>query len=117
MFSPDPVVAAPEMTLAVCGDGAATRIRDRVGDSSDSRPSAATESRLSMHYFDSRGVFRVFEASIDERAWRCWWNAPGFSQRFTGDFAEGGSTMSGTWELCRDGVHWDDDLQITYRRK
>jgi len=91
--------------------------RDRVDNSSDDVASAATESHLSMHYFDSRGVFRVFEVSVDDGAWRCWRDAPGFSQRFTGAFAEGGDTISGCWQLCRDDVHWDDDLQITYRRR
>jgi hypothetical protein len=90
--------------------------RDRVDDSSDNRRSAATELRLRMHYFDSRGVFRVFEVSIDDEAWRCWRQAPGFSQRFTGTFAEGGDTIVGCWQLCSDDVQWDDDLQITYRR-
>jgi hypothetical protein len=70
-----------------------------------------------MHYFDSRGVFRVYEVSIDDKAWRCWRDAPGFSQRFTGNFAEDGDSISGCWQLSRDDVHWDDDLRITYRRR
>jgi hypothetical protein len=90
--------------------------RDRVSDAPGDESAAATESRLCMHYFDSRGVFRVYEVSIDDRAWRLWRDAPGFSQRFTGTFADGGDTIIGRWQLCRDDTHWHDDLQITYRR-
>jgi len=83
----------------------------------DRADAPADEAHLSMHYFDSRGVFRVFDASIDDESWRFSRNAPGFSQRFTGTFAEGGDTIIGVTQLCRDDVHWNDDLKITYRRK
>lgn len=87
--------------------------RDRVD------ASAATDAtpRLTMHYYDSRGVFRIYDASIDDVAWRLERPAPGFSQRFTGTFAEDFRTILGRWQSCEDDVHWADDLQITYRRK
>ena len=78
---------------------------------------AAGDDRLSMHYFDSRGVSRVFDVSIDDHAWRFWRDAPGFSQRFTGTFTDGGDTIVGRSQLCQDDVHWNDDLAITYRRQ
>ena len=56
-----------------------------------------------MHYYDSRGVFRVCTASIDETAWRWSREFPGFSQRFTGTFADDGATIVGKSELCKDG--------------
>lgn len=90
--------------------------RDRVDDAPGTGSSAAGESRLSMHYFDSRGVFRIYGATVDDRAWRLWRDAPGFSQRFVGTFADGGDTIVGSWQLRPDDIHWDDDLQITYRR-
>ncbi len=80
------------------------------------RVEAGSGDTMQMHYFDSRGVFRAFEASIDAEAWRFWRTAPGFSQRFTGTFADGGNTIVGRTQLSRDDVHWDDDLAITYRR-
>jgi hypothetical protein len=88
--------------------------RDRADEAPDTAPAA--QSRLSMHYFDSRGVFRVYQASVDDQALRLWRDAPGFSQRFTGTFADGGDTIVGSWQLRTDDVHWDGDLQITYRR-
>ena len=74
------------------------------------------DAQLSMHYYDSRGVFRSCAASIDANAWRWSRMAPGFSQRFTGTFADDGATILGLCELCQDDVHWHDDLRITYRR-
>jgi hypothetical protein len=75
-----------------------------------------TASQLTMHYFDSRGVFRLYTAAIDETTWRYSREAPGFSQRFTGTFADDGATIVGRSQLCEDDVHWNDDLAITYRR-
>ena len=69
-----------------------------------------------MHYFDSRGVFRVYEVAVDDETWRLWRDTPGFSQRFTGTFADDGDTIAGRWQLSRDDIHWDEDLEITYRR-
>ena len=91
--------------------------RDRVENAPIDDPAAATESRLSMHYFDSRGVFRVYDVSVNDQAWRLWRDAPGFSQRFTGTFADRGDTIAGQWQLCRDDITWNDDLQIMYRRQ
>src|SRR3954468_15263737 len=72
---------------------------------------------LRLHYFDSRGVFRVFDTSVDTNAWKYWNEAPGFSQRFTGTFEDGGNTIVGQCELREDDEHWKHDLAITYRRK
>lgn len=90
--------------------------RDRIDDAARRDRSAEAAPTLTMHYFDSRGVFRIYQASVDEQAWRLWRDAPGFSQRFTGAFAEGGDTVVGMWETRPDDVHWEEDLRITYRR-
>lgn len=92
--------------------------RDRVENAPGNKaPAAAGKPQLSMHYYDSRGVARVYDMSIAADAWRIWRNAPGFSQRFTGAFADGDSTISGVWQMCEDDIHWKDDLEITYRRR
>ena len=83
--------------------------RDRVDESAD-------DSSLSMHYFDSRGVFRVYNVAISDSEWRIWRDAPGFSQRFTGTFSEDGEMIAGQWEASEDDVHWAADLRIEYRR-
>ena len=88
---------------------------DRVG-ADRAVPADAGKSPLRMHYFDSRGVFRVYDVSVDDAAWRWWRDAPGFSQRFTGLISADGSTIAGRSQLCEDDTHWADDLQITYRR-
>ena len=85
--------------------------RDRVDES------VASNTQLSMHYFDSRGVFRVYEASTDGETWRLWRNTPRFSQRFTGTFGGDGNVIAGLWQLCEDDAHWHDDLRIVYRRQ
>jgi hypothetical protein len=76
----------------------------------------AFDDRLQMHYFDSRGVYRIYETSFDDGVWRLWRDAPEFSQRFEGTFDDGGDTIRGLSRLSRDDETWDDDLAITYRR-
>ena len=75
-----------------------------------------TDGGLTMHYFDSRGVFRVYETSLTDGVLRIWREAPGFSQRFEGPIGDGGDTIDGLWKLSRDGSTWNDDLKISYRR-
>jgi hypothetical protein len=72
---------------------------------------------LQMHYFDSRGVYRILEASISDDSWKLRRDAPEFSQRMTHTFEDGGNTIMGLAQLSRDGTTWDDDLKITYRRE
>jgi hypothetical protein len=90
--------------------------RDRADGAPESPPPADSHRQLTIHYFDSRGVFRLLDTAVDDDTWRIWRDAPGFSQRFTGKFVDGGKTIAGLWQLRRDDVHWKDDLQITYRR-
>ncbi len=77
-----------------------------------------TDGQLSMHYFDQRGVYRVYAASVDETAWRYWRDArtPDFCQRFVGTFSDDGDTITGHGELSKDGSIWEGDLDLTYRR-
>src|SRR5262245_34647354 len=74
-----------------------------------------------QHYFDSRGVARVYKMSFDDRVWRLWRDEPDFSpldfaQRFTGTFSEDGETIIGRWEICHDGSTWEHDFDLTYTR-
>lgn len=60
-----------------------------------------------MHYFDSRGVKRLFMMALDGSTWTMWrapgedWNGPhgpGFNQRFVGELSPDGNTIEGRWE-------------------
>jgi hypothetical protein len=90
---------------------------DRESAEGDVMTSHAANEPLRMQYFDSRGVFRVYDVDIDEAAWRWRRESPGFSQQFTGTFADDGDTILGQSQLRRDDIHWADDLRIIYRRK
>lgn len=83
---------------------------------------------LQMHYFDSRGVHRIYELRVTDDGWELarevpktrapepGRDAPAFSQRLTATFEDDDNTMAGRWKLSHDNETWQDDLQITYRR-
>jgi hypothetical protein len=83
---------------------------------------------LKWHYFDSRGVHRIYAIRITDAGWEIERNAarsdapeigreaPAFSQRLTVTFEDDDSTMEGRSKISFDDETWQDDLQITYRR-
>ncbi len=71
---------------------------------------------LTQHYYDSRGVERVYQMSLADGVWKLWREAPGFCQRFTGTLASDSSTIEGAWEMSPDGAQWKRDFRLTYRR-
>jgi len=79
------------------------------------------EGRYLQHYFDSRGVARVYKMSVEDGVWKLWRDEPDFSpfdfsQRFTGTFSADGATIAGRWEICHDGTRWEHDFDLTYLR-
>src|SRR6478672_7708492 len=70
-----------------------------------------------MHYFDRRGVHRVYEVAVDGDQWRYWRNDPGFQQSFTAEFGGDGDTMIGRGRMNRDDAGWEDDLSLDYQRR
>ena len=73
--------------------------------------------RFRQHYFDSRGVQRVYEMSLGDGVWTLWRNERDpFPQRFTGTFADDGLMIAGRWEKAEDGSMWSTDFDLTYRR-
>ena len=81
-----------------------------------------------MHYFDSRGVKRLFMTVVEGSTWRIWrapgeaWNGPdgpGFNQRFIGQLSADGTRIDGRWErgLGENGDRWEIDFPITYVRR
>ena len=74
----------------------------------------------SQHYFDSRGVVRLYAMTFRDGIWTLVRSSPDFtpldfSQRFTGRFSSDGDTISGTWETG-DGSNWKKDFDLTYAR-
>lgn len=74
-----------------------------------------------QHYFDSRGVARVYEMTFGDGVWTLERNSADFSpldfrQRFTATFGEGGKTIDGRWETSDDGVTWERDFDLIYTK-
>jgi hypothetical protein len=74
-----------------------------------------------QHYYDSRGVVRLYAMELADGVWTLTRESPDFTplnfrQRFTGTFSEDGNTISGAWEMCLNGAAWEQDFALTYRR-
>jgi hypothetical protein len=81
-----------------------------------------SESNYLQHYFDSRGIARVYKMSFADGVWKLWRDEPDFSpltfsQRYTGSFGDEGRTIAGACEIRHDGKTWEHDFDLTYRRK
>jgi hypothetical protein len=76
---------------------------------------------FTQHYFDSRGLARVYAMTFNEGVWTLLRDAADFTpldfwQRFTAEFSADGNTISGRWESSRNGSSWEHDFNLTYRR-
>ncbi len=74
---------------------------------------------LAMHYFDSRGVARVYRTTLVDGVLKLCRKAEGpddFAQRFEGSISEDGSRLEGAWHRVEDG-DWLHDFDITYTRR
>ena len=74
-----------------------------------------------QHYYDSRGVVRLYAMTFTNGAWTLTRESPDFSpldfrQRFTGTFGPDGNTISGAWEKGADDSGWEHDFALPYRR-
>jgi hypothetical protein len=82
----------------------------------------ASEGTYLQHYFDSRGVARVYKMSLKEGIWKLWRDEPDFSpldfsQRYTGTFGDDGKTIAGAWEIRHDAKTWEHDFDLTYTKE
>jgi hypothetical protein len=73
------------------------------------------DDQLLMHYFDRRGVHRIYEVAVEGDQWRYWRDDAGFQQSFVARFRDG-DTMIGQGRMNRDDAGWEDDLALTFRR-
>lgn len=71
--------------------------------------------RLTMQYFDSRGVHRVYEAAVDAAGLRISIDAGGMAQRITYTFV-GDDRIEGRAKMREGDQTWRDDLAIDCRR-
>ena len=70
--------------------------------------------QLVQHYFDSRGVARVYGMNLEGGVWKLWRDGDDFSQRFSGSFSDDGQRIEGRWEIAHDGKTWATDFDLTY---
>jgi hypothetical protein len=70
---------------------------------------------LVAEYFDSRGVRRTYEGSLEDGVLRFWGEFPEFAQRFSATL--GNESFEGRWQLADTPEDWQDDLKVTYRRR
>jgi hypothetical protein len=74
-----------------------------------------------QHYFDSRGIARIYAMDLSGGVWTLLRDAPDFtplefSQRFTGTFAADGRRIDGRWETAHDGTAWELDFHLSYMK-
>ncbi len=74
-----------------------------------------------QHYFDSRGVVRLYRMTFDGRVWTLLREEPDFSpldfaQRYTGTLSDDGATIAGCWEIEHPGRGWETDFDLSFVR-
>ena len=81
-----------------------------------------TGEAFSQHYYDTRGVVRVYAMTFEDGVWTLVRESPDFSelkfwQRYEGSFSADGDTIDGAWHISHDeGTTWDKDFDLVYRR-
>lgn len=85
-------------------------------DADDTRPHEPGDPPYLQHYFDARGIARVYGMDLVDGVWTLERMAPGFCQRFCGEVSDDGDTITGAWEMSEDGILWRHDFDLTYRR-
>jgi hypothetical protein len=89
----------------------------------DSMTIIAPDSRgFLQHYYDSRGVTRLYRMTLAGGIWTLLrteadFTPLEFAQRFIGEFSTDATIINGRWEQSHDGGQtWLLDFAITYRR-
>jgi hypothetical protein len=78
---------------------------------------------LVQHYFDSRGVARIYQMTFDGRTWTLERTQEDFTpldfrQRYIGTFSDDLATITGEWQSgAAGGGDWTRDFGLTYRRR
>jgi hypothetical protein len=73
-----------------------------------------------QHYYDSRGVTRLYSMTFEDGTWTLLRDKPDFTplefaQRYVGQLGPDGDTIDGRWEISDDGTTWRVDFTLTLR--
>ena len=82
--------------------------------------SANEDGSFTQHYFDSRGVVRVYAMTFENGRWTLLRDRPDFSpldfsQRYAGEL--NGDRIDGRWEIKEPGQDWRLDFTLNYVRR
>jgi hypothetical protein len=70
---------------------------------------------FTQHYFDSRGVVRLYAMTFDGATWTLERDGDDFAQRYVGEFS--GNRIDGRWEIKRPGdADFRVDFELSYER-
>ena len=77
---------------------------------------------FTQHYFDSRGVVRVYAMTFEDGRWTLLRDKPDFtpldfSQRYIGELGGDGARIDGRWEAKEPGQDWRLDFTLNYVRR
>ena len=80
----------------------------------------ADDDGYTQHYFDSRGVVRVYAMTFENGRWTLLRDRPDFSpldfsQRYAGEL--NGDRIDGRWEIKEPGQDWRLDFTLNYVRR
>jgi hypothetical protein len=103
------VLTRTEVDHAQAPDSVSLIVADASGDA------------YTQHYFDSRGVVRLYAMTFRDRTWTLARERPDFSpldfaQRFAGTLADDGRTIRAAWETAHDDGPWELDFELVYTR-
>jgi hypothetical protein len=123
--SPDEVTARATFEWALDGRFLLQRTEVSLPEAPDTLSIIGPDSRgdgYTQHYFDTRGVVRVYAMTFEDGVWTLRRESPDFSelsfhQRYEGTFSQDGDTIDGAWHAFHDdGATWEKDFDIVYRR-
>jgi len=70
---------------------------------------------FTQHYFDSRGVVRIYAMTFDGTTWTLERDGEDFAQRYVGEFS--GDRIEGRWEIKQPGeADFRLDFELSYDR-
>lgn len=76
-----------------------------------------------QHYFDNRGVSRVYRMTLVGSEWTMWRTEAdfaelSFAQRYVGTISDDGRSVEGRWEQSHDdGATWEPDFEVRLERR